>query len=62
MQNVNQIENKVLDEVRKASHLPLQQVQVVVGGDKEAVGQAIRSLIDTGKLQLTLDWELREKK
>ena len=52
---------KVLGAVRKASSLPLQSVQNIVGGDKQTVAHAIRSLIEAGKLQLTLNWELREK-
>jgi hypothetical protein len=54
------IEKKVLEAVRGASSLPLQRVKDTVKGDKDTVSRAIRSLIDTGKLQLTLNWELRE--
>jgi len=56
-----QLEQQVLKAVRAESPLPLQRVKDAVGGDKETVGRAIRALIDTGKLQLTLNWELREK-
>jgi len=56
------VEKKVLQAVRKSSkpQEPAKIIQVITA-DPSAVREAIRSLVNSGDLQLTLDWKVRAK-
>ena len=55
------VENKVLKAVRESSEpQELTRLAKQVPGDEGSVRRAITSLVDLGRLQVTLDWKLRE--
>ena len=56
------IEKKVLTAIRK-SNTPQEPKQIVrvVKEDPSAVREALRSLVNSGDLLLTLDWKVRVK-
>jgi len=56
------IEDKVIDVVRQSHKAPTpEQVIITIGGQNTPVRDAIVSLVDRGKLQVTLGWKLRVK-
>lgn len=61
---MSQVEDKVIEAVRKSPSPPnpREVVEKVVDVENSTVRQTIRSLVDRGELEVTLDWKLRVKK
>lgn len=61
MAKMTKIEGKILKVLRDRPQTPDQVMTQIASGGDTKVQDAIVSLVDQGKLVVTLDWKLRAK-